>query len=69
VLAAEWEGIKAAHLVAIQRWEERCAELTRIGTRKKDLPCKPKRAKKPELPKDDNEDESDGGSDGGSGSE
>jgi hypothetical protein len=68
-LAAEWEGIKAAHLVAVQRWEERCAELTRIGTRKKDLLCKPKRAKKPELPKDDDEDESDGGSDGGSGSE
>ncbi|KAJ7935049.1 hypothetical protein B0H13DRAFT_1591243 [Mycena leptocephala] len=68
-LATEWERIKAAHLVSVQQWEEKCAELTGMGTRKKDLPRKPKRAKKPELPKDNDDDESDGGSDGGSDSE
>ncbi|KAJ7321230.1 hypothetical protein DFH08DRAFT_889397 [Mycena albidolilacea] len=69
-LATEWERIKAAHLVSVQQWEEKCAELTGMGKQKKDLPRKPKQAKKPELPKDDDDDdESDGGSDGGSGSE
>jgi hypothetical protein len=67
--AAEWERIKAAHLVSIQQWEEKCAELTGMGKQKKDLPRKPKQVKKPELPKDDGDDDSDGGSDGGSGSE
>ncbi|KAJ7071839.1 hypothetical protein B0H15DRAFT_793183 [Mycena belliarum] len=59
-LEERWKQLKLEHRAAVERWEERCAALTAGGTRKKDLPKKPKCTKKPELPKDDaNEDNSD----------
>ncbi|KAJ6536521.1 hypothetical protein DFH09DRAFT_931217 [Mycena vulgaris] len=63
-LEKEWKKIKAAHQVAVERWEGQCATLKAAGVRGKSLPKKPKRAKKPELPKatsenDDDDDDSD----------
>jgi hypothetical protein len=44
--------------VLVEAWEKECAELTKLGTKKKDLPSKPKLGKKPQLPAlDDEEDD------------
>ncbi|KAJ7198347.1 hypothetical protein GGX14DRAFT_374328 [Mycena pura] len=62
-LEERWKQMKADHLQAVARWETQCTTLTAGGARKKDLPKKPKRAKKPQLEKvDESDDESDGSS-------
>jgi hypothetical protein len=61
-LEERWKKMKADHLEAVAQWETQCAVLTAGGARKKDLPKKPKRAKKPELPKVDESDDESGGS-------
>ncbi|KAJ7768338.1 hypothetical protein B0H16DRAFT_1308304 [Mycena metata] len=63
-LEERWKKIKADHAQAVAQWEAQCATLTARpgGARRKDLPKKPKRAKKPELPKDDSSDDDTGGS-------
>ncbi|KAJ7814455.1 hypothetical protein B0H13DRAFT_1664787 [Mycena leptocephala] len=60
-LEERWKKMKADHLQAVAQWETQCATLTAGGARKKDLPKKPKRAKKPQLEKvGDSDDDSDG---------
>jgi hypothetical protein len=43
----EWKVIKAAHEAAVAEWQLTCEALKAAGTRKKDLPSKPKRPPKP----------------------
>jgi hypothetical protein len=61
-LEKEWAEMKRQHTVKLEAWMEECAQLVEGGTRKKDLPPKPKLGKKPQLPVlndagDDDEDE------------
>ncbi|KAJ7724382.1 hypothetical protein B0H16DRAFT_1472425 [Mycena metata] len=60
-LKEEWEQIKADHAKVVELWEEECARLKDEGVSKKNLPKKPKRARKPKAPaKATTEDETDG---------
>lgn len=61
-LEKEWAEMKRQHTVKLEAWTEECAQLLEGGTRKKDIPPKPKLGKKPQLPVlddagDDDEDE------------
>ncbi|KAJ7262904.1 hypothetical protein C8J57DRAFT_1231510 [Mycena rebaudengoi] len=47
VLEKEWNEVKAAHELAVAVWEEECEKLLSDGSRKKDVPQKPTRLKKP----------------------
>ncbi|KAF7372315.1 hypothetical protein MVEN_00091700 [Mycena venus] len=53
----EWAEMKRKHAVLVEAWEKECAGLTELGTKKKDLPSKPKLGKKPQLPAIDDEEE------------
>ncbi|KAJ6477513.1 hypothetical protein C8R45DRAFT_833358 [Mycena sanguinolenta] len=58
----EWAEMKRKHAVLVAAWEEECDRLMKLGTKKKDLPSKPKLGKKLQLPamedeEDDLEDE------------
>ncbi|KAJ7776818.1 hypothetical protein DFH07DRAFT_731535 [Mycena maculata] len=53
----EWAEMKWKHAVLVEAWEAECAGLVEMGTRKKDLPPKPKLGKKPQLPAVDDEEE------------
>ncbi|KAF7352031.1 hypothetical protein MVEN_01165400 [Mycena venus] len=54
----EWGAMKERHVAEVEAWSEECSGLLQEGTRKKDLPPKPKLGKKPTLPAaDDDEDE------------
>ncbi|KAJ6524626.1 hypothetical protein DFH09DRAFT_937165 [Mycena vulgaris] len=46
-LEEEWKQIKEDHELAVAAWEEECQNLIGEGCRKKDLPKKPVRPKKP----------------------
>ncbi|KAJ7123908.1 hypothetical protein C8R46DRAFT_928097 [Mycena filopes] len=46
----EWMAIKEPHTAAVEVWSETCARLLESGTKKKNLPHKPKLGKKPKLP-------------------
>lgn len=48
---AEWVTIKATHKRAVETWEGTCKELRKEGVRPKDLPPKPKCARKPKPAK------------------
>ncbi|KAJ7209457.1 hypothetical protein C8J57DRAFT_1098537 [Mycena rebaudengoi] len=56
-LEKQWAEMKRQHAAKVGRWETECARLTGLGTKKKDLPAKPKLAKKPQLPVVDDEDD------------
>ncbi|KAJ7765178.1 hypothetical protein B0H16DRAFT_1310185 [Mycena metata] len=58
-LEKEWQAMKTGHLAAVEAWSKDCADLLQNGTRKKDLPAKPKLGKKPQLPVVEEEEESD----------
>ncbi|KAJ6525391.1 hypothetical protein B0H19DRAFT_1199109 [Mycena capillaripes] len=53
----EWAEMKRKHAVLVEAWEKECAGLTELGTKKKDLPYKPKLGKKPQLPAVDDEED------------
>jgi hypothetical protein len=59
VYHTEWVEMKRVHQAAVDEWTAVCAELMALGSRKKNLPPKPKLGKKPTLaePADDPEDE------------
>ncbi|KAJ7825003.1 hypothetical protein B0H13DRAFT_1658207, partial [Mycena leptocephala] len=46
-LEQQWKDMKAEHELAVAAWEEECRKLVNGGCRKKDLPKKPTRPKKP----------------------
>jgi hypothetical protein len=50
-LDTEWQRIKAEHEAAVEAWEADYQRLRAEGCRPKDLPWKPKCARKPTLPK------------------
>ncbi|KAJ6525317.1 hypothetical protein DFH09DRAFT_936779 [Mycena vulgaris] len=71
-LEERWKEIKEAHEEAVAAWEDECHTLLAGGCRKKDLPKKPVRAKKPKavelggrpgLPEQPDEDDSDSDND------
>ncbi|KAJ7055425.1 hypothetical protein C8F01DRAFT_994292 [Mycena amicta] len=49
-LELRWKQMKQEHEGKVREWEAECAELSRLGARKKDLPPKPKLGLKPKLP-------------------
>ncbi|KAJ7708478.1 hypothetical protein B0H14DRAFT_3903025 [Mycena olivaceomarginata] len=53
----EWAEMKRKHAVLVGAWEKECAGLTELGTKKKDLPSKPKLGKNPQLPAVDDEED------------
>jgi hypothetical protein len=53
----EWAEMKRKHAVLVEAWEKECAGLTELGTKKKDLPSKPKLGKNPQLPAVDDEED------------
>ncbi|KAJ7060919.1 hypothetical protein C8F01DRAFT_941240, partial [Mycena amicta] len=48
-LELRWKQMKQEHEGKVREWEAECAELSRLGARKKDLPPKPKLGLKPKL--------------------
>jgi hypothetical protein len=54
---AEWAAMKEQHAAEVEPWTEECTKLLQAGTRKKDLPPKPKLGKKPQIPVIDDEDD------------
>lgn len=59
-LEDEWKDMQKQHQIAVEAWQARCARLTEQGARKKDLPRKPMRPKKPTLgPEEDVDSEED----------
>ncbi|KAJ6459129.1 hypothetical protein C8R47DRAFT_994810 [Mycena vitilis] len=55
----EWVRMKQRHAAAVELWSLRCSDLLAGGSKKKDLPPKPKLGRKPQVPAvdDDEEDE------------
>ncbi|KAJ7659791.1 hypothetical protein DFH06DRAFT_1130547 [Mycena polygramma] len=60
-LEKEWAQMKLRHAAEVEAWSLTCSELLNAGTKKKDLPPKPKLGLKPQLPveEDVEEDEED----------
>ncbi|KAJ6535732.1 hypothetical protein B0H19DRAFT_963687 [Mycena capillaripes] len=54
----EWVEMRRGHAAAVEVWSTECSKLLEMGTKKKDLPPKPKLGKKPKVPVAD-DDESD----------
>ncbi|KAJ7767980.1 hypothetical protein DFH07DRAFT_769490 [Mycena maculata] len=53
----EWAAMKERHAAEVEAWSEECSKLLGVGTRKKDLPPKPKLGKKPVIPVVDDEED------------
>jgi len=49
-LEVKWKETKAEHERAVNAWKSECEKLTAEGVWKKDLPRKPARPKKPQMP-------------------
>jgi hypothetical protein len=49
-LEVRWKETKAEHEKAVDAWKLECERLTADGVRKRDLPRKPTRPKKPQMP-------------------
>jgi hypothetical protein len=52
----KWVEMKREHIAAVEIWSAECEKLVKQGTKKKDLPSKPKLGKKPAVPVIDDED-------------
>ncbi|KAJ6453506.1 hypothetical protein C8R45DRAFT_945042 [Mycena sanguinolenta] len=53
----EWAEMKRNHGMLVAVWEEECNRLMKLGTKKKDLPSKPKLGKKQQLPTTEEEED------------
>jgi hypothetical protein len=52
-LERRWSEMKATHEQEVERWEAECAVLLDQGLRKRDLPARPTKPRKPTLPVED----------------
>ena len=58
-LETKWQEMKEVHQKAVEKWEENCHEHLSKGVKRKDLPKKPVKPKKPVLqtPDDDSDED------------
>ncbi|KAJ6471459.1 hypothetical protein C8R45DRAFT_836416 [Mycena sanguinolenta] len=56
-IEAEWAEMKECHAAEVEAWSEECSSLLGAGSKKKDLPPKPKIGKKPQIPAMDDEED------------
>ena len=58
-METKWQEMKAVHQKAVEKWEKKCCEHLSKGVKRKDLPKKPIKPKKPVLqtPDDDSNEE------------